>query len=134
MPFTGILTLNSNMRPFTKEELDALSKYEQNFKTAVYQNYARNLTRQAQEEIRKTYEDALGKPYSPNGTCSHCLFNMLKLVGKKYFEDKEAYKEKAAELVEVLDEVFGEVPDEEPKPTKKAAAAAKKPKKTTKKK
>lgn len=127
------------MRPFTKEELDALSAYEQNFRTAVYQNYARNIGRQAQEEIRKTYEDALGKPYSPNGSCSHCLFNMLKLVGKKYFEDKEAYIEKAEQLVDVLDEVFGEVPDTEeeptPKPVKKAAdAAKKKTRKTTKKK
>lgn len=109
------------MRPFTKEELDILSQYENSFYTAVNLNYARNIPPSAQETIRKTYEQALEQPYSSPGSCSHCLHMMLNTVGTKYFNDKGAYLEKAAQLVEVLDEVFGEVPDEdeEPKPVKK---------------
>ena len=127
------------MRPFTGEELETLKQFEKNFDTAVHQNYARNIPTDAQELIRKTYEDALGKPYSSNGTCSYCIYSMLKTVGTKYFADKEKYEKKAEKLVEVLDEVFGEVPDEEvqgepePKPVKKAPAK-KSTKKATKKK
>ena len=119
------------MRPFTKEELDKLAVYENSFSTAVNSSYARNIPPSAQETIRKTYEDALGKPYNPNGNCSHCIYTMLKLVGTKYFKDKEEYLKNAERLVEVLDQVFGDVPDidEEPeveKPKKKTTRKTKK--------
>lgn len=119
------------MRPFTKEELDTLSQFETGFSTAVNSSYARNIPPSAQETIRKTYEDALGKPYNPNGNCSHCIYTMLKLVGTKYFKDKEEYLKNAERLVEVLDEVFGDVPDiEDEIPEKpKTKKTTRKPKK-----
>ena len=116
------------MRDFTQEEINVLSEMEGKFKTALELNYSRNIPRSQFELIRSTYEAALGTPYDAGGSCSYCLFKMLKTVGKKYFEDKEKLLKKAAKVVKALDEVFNDVPDEKPVVKKTA------PKKTTTKK
>lgn len=133
------------MRQFTHEELEALKPYERHFKTAIELDYHRNLESRYLDRIKAVYEAASGAPYKFTSSCGHCVLTFLKTVGKKYFADLEAYNKKAEKLVEVLDEVFGDVPDEdvevptpdvepqvpnepEPKATKKAA-----PKKSTKK-
>jgi CRISPR/Cas system CSM-associated protein Csm2 small subunit len=110
------------MRPFNKEELEILSKYEDRFRTAKELNYVRNLEPRYIAVIKKIYDDATGTESSVNTTCAHCVLTWVKKVGLKYEEDKKAYQEKAEKLVEVLDEVFGEVPDEEPKKTNKPKA------------
>lgn len=123
------------MKQFNKEQLDALKQYEDNFNRAVNLNYYRNMTGKALDAIAAVYDTVVDKSYSKNWSCSHCVLSFLKSVGKKYFEDLEAYKNNAAKLVEALDQVFGDVPDEEPqvqkepepKPVKKSA-----PRKTTK--
>ena len=128
------------MKQFNKEQLDALKQYEDNFNRAVNLNYYRNMTGKALDAIAAVYDTVADKSYAKNWSCSHCILAFLQSVGKKYFNDLEAYKNKAAKLVEALDQVFCEVPDEEPqvqsqpepKPVKKATA--KKPtKKATKK-
>lgn len=128
------------MKQFNKEQLDALKQYEDNFNRAVNLNYYRNMTGKALDAIAAVYDTVADKSYAKNWSCSHCILAFLQSVGKKYFKDLEAYKNKAAKLVETLDQVFGEVPDEEPqvqsqpepKPVKKATA--KKPtRKATKK-
>lgn len=123
------------MRQFTHEEIETLSQFEKHFKTATEYDYHRNLEPRLLLIIKRVYDEASGTEYRLSSSCGHCVLAFLKTVGKKYFADKQAYEEKAAQLVEALDEVFGEVPDEEPvsnepepKATKKAA-----PKKTTKK-
>ena len=128
------------MKQFNKEQLDVLKQYEDNFNRAVNLNYYRNMTGKALDAIAAVYDTVADKSYAKNWSCSHCILAFLQSVGKKYFNDLEAYKNKAAKLVETLDQVFGEVPDEEPqvqsqpepKPVKKATA--KKPtRKATKK-
>lgn len=128
------------MKQFNKEQLDALKQYEDNFNRAVNLNYYRNMTGKALDAIAAVYDTVADKSYAKNWSCSHCILAFLQSVGNKYFNDLEAYKNKAAKLVETLDQVFGEVPDEEPqvqsqpepKPVKKATA--KKPtRKATKK-
>lgn len=128
------------MKQFNKEQLDALKQYEDNFNRAVNLNYYRNMTGKALDAIAAVYDTVADKSYTKNWSCSHCILAFLQSVGKKYFKDLEAYKNNAAKLVETLDQVFGEVPDEEPqvqsqpepKPVKKATA--KKPtRKATKK-
>lgn len=106
------------MRDFTKEEIEALSVLEPHFKTAVELHYTRNVPKPTVEMAHKIYEDALGKPFNTGGSCSYCLYNLIRTIGAKYFQDKEKLEAKAAKMVEVLDEVFGEVPDEEPAPKK----------------
>lgn len=128
------------MKQFSKEQLDVLKQYEDNFNRAVNLNYYRNMTGKALDAIAAVYDTVADKSYAKNWSCSHCILAFLQSVGNKYFKDLEAYKNKAAKLVETLDQVFGEVPDEEPqvqsqpepKPVKKATA--KKPtRKATKK-
>ena len=128
------------MKQFNKEQLDALKQYEDNFNRAVNLNYYRNMTGKSLDAIAAVYDTVADKSYAKNWSCSHCILAFLQSVGKKYFNDLEAYKNKAAKLVETLDQVFGKVPDEEPqvqsqpepKPVKKATA--KKPtRKATKK-
>lgn len=128
------------MKQFSKEQLDVLKQYEDNFNRAVNLNYYRNMTGKSLDAIAAVYDTVADKSYAKNWSCSHCILAFLQSVGKKYFNDLEAYKNKVAKLVETLDQVFGEVPDEEPqvqsqpepKPVKKAKA--KKPtRKATKK-
>lgn len=101
------------MRQFTKEELDFLKNYENNFKTAINSGYSRNVEPRYANQIKAIYDAATGGDYGLNASCSHCMLTFLKAVGHKYFEDLDAYNAKAAQLVEALDEVFGDVPDEE---------------------
>lgn len=127
-------------RSFTKEELDVLAEYESRFRTSMELGYTRNLEPRYIKIIQETYSAAMGEPISVNATCSHCVVEFMKRVGKKYFEDKqaidvtpaiEATKElgdsanKAAQLVKALDEIFDEVPDEL-EPTKADKPAPKK--------
>lgn len=120
------------MKPFSKEQLDILAKWEESFFTATVSKYYRNISSKSLDTIKGVYDEAADKPYSANWSCNHCVLAFLQTVGKKYFEDLDAFKTKAAELVKALDEVMEEVPDElEPKvekPVKKPAT-----KKTTKK-
>ena len=107
------------MKQFSKEQLDVLKQYEDNFNRAVNLNYYRNMTGKALDAIAAVYDTVADKSYAKNWSCSHCILAFLQSVGNKYFKDLEAYKNNAAKLVEALDQVFGEVPDEEPEPTPK---------------
>lgn len=116
------------MRPFNKEEIETLKQYDNRFYSAVNSNFARHLSSGALNTIKDIFVSAGGSGFTANWNCSHCTLNFLKLVGKKYFEDKEKLEEaekaeRAAQLVKALDEVFAEVPDEnqitKPKKTKK---------------
>lgn len=126
-------------RSFTKEELGFLSEYESRFKTASELGFIRNLEPRYLLKIKKIYEDATGTNESVNMTCSHCVLTFIKKVGLKYFKDKEEYVDKAAEVVNALDEVFNEVPDEkvqnkpEPKRSTKPARSKSNNKATNKK-
>lgn len=129
------------MKAFTKEQLDFLKQFEENLHRATYLKYYRGMGSKKLDEMKAVYDEATEGKYNANWSCSHCVLSFLQAVGKKYFEDKKAYEEKAAQLVDVLDEVFGEVPDEEPvskepepKAIKKATAKKTTKKATTKKK
>lgn len=122
------------MKAFTKEQLDFLKQFEDNLHRATYLKYYRGMGSKKLDEMKAVYDEATEGKYNANWSCSHCVLSFLQAVGKKYFADKQAYEEKAAQLVEAIDAVMAEVHDEpvskepEPKPTKKAT-----PKKTTKK-
>lgn len=120
-------------RSFTKEELDVLAEYESRFKTSIELGYTRNLEPRYIKTIQDIYSAAMGEPIGVNATCSHCVLTFMKKVGKKYFEDKEAYLKKAAELVGALDEIFAEV-GEEPEPAPAQDPEPVKPKKRATKK
>ena len=113
---------------FTQEQIESLNQYEDIFFKAVNQNYYRSMSTKTLDAMVEVYNQTQDTPYKGNWACSHCVLSFLKLIGSKYYADKKAVEEQAAKLVKVLDEVFGEVPDEEvqkepePKPVKKAPA------------
>ena len=73
-------------RTFNKTEMKTLKKYENNFKTALYSDYSRNMMRTDLEKIVGIYEKKLGHTYSMNYSCGACQLKLLKLVGKIYFD------------------------------------------------
>lgn len=122
------------MKQFTKEQLEVLSQWEDRLYTASQSKFYRNISSKSLDTIKAVYEEASESSVSANWSCNHCILAFLATVGKKYFEDKKALEEKAAQLVKALDEVFDEVPSEpEPKPTRKPAST-KTNKRATKKK
>ena len=127
------------MKAFTKEQLDGLKQYEDIFFRAVHQDYYRSMNSKTLDAMKEVYDSTADKPYDGNWFCNHCVLAFLKVIGRKYYDDLDAYGKQAVKLVEVLDEVFGEVPDDtvpkepEPKPKKKPATK-KTAKKATKKK
>ena len=75
---------------FTKDQLEVLSQWEENFKTAVNSGWARNPGRINLRTIYDIYSGALNNRSIPfNANCQHCIVNLLKAVGKIYFADKE---------------------------------------------
>ncbi len=71
---------------FSKEQMEALAKYEKSFHTAVYSHYARGLSTKAYAEIRAIYEQITGEIYHLKDSCSVCVLEFLTIVGRKYFD------------------------------------------------
>lgn len=72
----------------TKEDLQYLEKYEQNFRTAINANYTRNIVGSALERMKEIYERETGKQYR---LCTHCTSSVLaflKVMGKLYLDQK----------------------------------------------
>lgn len=118
---------------FDDNDLKVLSKYEQQFTTALRAGYARGVLCRDLEAFVKIWEEKSGKPLVLNCGCSACCLSVLKTIGKQYFRDKE---ERAKEFVKVLDDVFEYDTAElksEPSKSKKAPAKNKNNKATNKK-
>lgn len=70
----------------TKEDIKWLRQFETNFNTAIKSNYSRNILEGSLVKMKEIYEMETGKKFS---LCVHCTGNvleLLKLVGKLYFE------------------------------------------------
>lgn len=124
------------MKQFNKEQIEKLSVFENSFHTSLTANYYRELGSRRLGVIKSVYDEVVDEPYTFNDSCGHCILGFLKVVGKKYYEDKKALEEAAAKVVKALDEVFEDVKDtvsKEPEPKAKKTTA-KAPAKTTNKK
>lgn len=129
------------MKAFTKVQLDGLKEYESIFFKAVHQRYYRSMSTKILDAIKSVYDTVADKPYDANWSCSHCVLAFLQVVGKKYYEDLDAYNKQAEKLVQALDQVMADVPDDtvpkelepRPKKTTRKPATKKTNKKATKK-
>ena len=66
-----------------------LKPYENNLRTALYQDYSRNLPTSALNTIEQVVFDEIpGWNKRTNMSCSHCVLRLLKAAGKLYFEKK----------------------------------------------
>ena len=58
------------MKPFNKEQLDILAKWEESFFTATVSKYYRNISSKSLDTIKGVYDEAADKPYSANWSCN----------------------------------------------------------------
>ena len=72
---------------FTKEQLKTLSAWEENFRTAVNAQWARNPGRSGLRTIYDIYTSATGDRRRFSDNCSHCILSLLTDCGKLYFQD-----------------------------------------------
>lgn len=113
---------------YTDEQFAEISKYEDNFRTAVQGNWSRNIPIPEIKRLRAIYEEAAKTRFPLNVACGTCRLNLLKRAGKLYFADKEE-RIAAANAAEAAAKTI-----EEAKPKKAPAkSGTKSTKKTTKK-
>ena len=101
----------------TDEQFAALSAYEHNYETALKANYSRYPGLTAIDTMFRIYRELTGSRIFLNRTCSVCVLNLVKNVGKLYFAEKERREQELAKQAE-----------HEPKPDK-AKKVTRKPRK-----
>lgn len=113
---------------FTEEQLMTLSQWEDNFRTAVLAQWARNPGRSGLRVIYDIFTSVTGDKRRFNDNCSHCILSLLQDCGKIYFRDKEELErmQTSAKQVEVSQEAAEPVKKVEVKTTRKRTT--KKPK------
>ena len=72
---------------FTTEQLNILSAWEENFRTAVKAKWARNPGRSGLREIYDIYTAATGDRRRFSDNCSTCILSLLTDCGRIYFQD-----------------------------------------------
>lgn len=72
---------------FTTEQLETLSQWEENFRTAVRAKWARNPGRSALRVIYDIYTAATGDRRRFSDNCSQCILSLLTDCGNAYFKD-----------------------------------------------
>lgn len=74
---------------FTKEQIETLSAFEDNFRTAVNAQWARNPGTSGLKVIWEIYTQVTGDKRRFNDNCNHCILSLLTDCGKLYFQDKK---------------------------------------------
>lgn len=77
---------------FTEEQLKTLSAWDENFRTAVKAQWARNPGSSNLRVIYDIYTSATGDKRRFNDNCNHCILSLLQDCGKAYFKDLEELK------------------------------------------
>lgn len=113
---------------FTTEQLKTLSAWEENFRTAVKAQWARNPGRSGLRVIYDIFTSVTGDTRRFNDNCNHCILHLLQDCGRIYFRDKEELErmQTSAKQVEVSQEAAEPVKKVEVKTTRKRTT--KKPK------
>lgn len=72
---------------FTTDQLETLSQWEENFRTAVRARWARNPGRLGLRVIYDIYTAATGDQRRFSDNCNHCILSLLTDCGRIYFQD-----------------------------------------------
>ena len=84
---------------FTEEQLNTLSAWEDNFRTAVNAQWARNPGRSGLQVIHEIFTKVTGDQRRLNDNCNHCILSLLTDCGRIYFQDKaELERRKVVEV------------------------------------
>lgn len=71
---------------FSYEQLVSLKKYENIFRTAINEDYTRNIVSEKMREMISIWEDASGQKVLEHMSCGACQLNFLKRLGRAYFD------------------------------------------------
>ena len=83
---------------FNEEQLKTLSAWEDNFRTAVKAQWARNPGSKGLRVIYDIYTSATKDQRRFNDNCNHCILSLLQDCGKVYFQDLEELKSTTKEV------------------------------------
>ena len=96
---------------YNDEQFKELIPYEAQFLKAQRSRYAINPGRPALTKITQVHRDATGYKLPTNLSCSSCILEILRTVGKAYFADKAEREEAAqAKLAALREEAAAEKP------------------------
>lgn len=79
-----------------QEQYKKLKEYEQHLTTALYCDYARNVTAKGFQTLNEVYKELFGKDSGLGSGCGKCHLKALKELAKEFF----AYKKKLEENME----------------------------------
>ena len=108
----------------TEEQFDTLAQYEPNFESALKANYSRYPGREGVDTMFRIYREITNTRMNLNRTCSVCILNLVKNLGRLYFAEKTRREEEARRLEE--ERLKKEEPKAEPKPDKAKKTSRKK--------
>lgn len=106
---------------FTTDQLETLSQWEENFRTAVRARWARNPGRSGLRVIYDIYTSATGDRRRFSDNCSTCILSLLTDCGRIYFQDitEAAMTKESTKEVKVSQEAAKPVRKARVKTTKK---------------
>ena len=107
---------------FTTDQLETLSQWEENFRTAVRARWARNPGRSGLRVIYDIYTSATGDNRRFSDNCNHCILSLLTDCGRIYFQDttEAAMNKESTKDVKVSQEAKQVVRKARVKTTKKS--------------
>lgn len=118
----------------TKEQIETLSAWEENFETAIRAKWALNPGTTALTTMVNIWNEATGNERKLNPSCGNCIFRLLEEMGQMYFDSKKALEAEAAMRAK-LAEAAGkktkkvELSEEPANPSKKVAVSTQREKK-----
>ena len=77
-----------------QEQYRKLKQYEQQLTTALYCDYARNITTAGLEILNEVYKELFNKESELGSGCGRCTLKSLKELAKEYFNYKEKIEER----------------------------------------
>lgn len=77
-----------------QEQYKKLKEYEHQLTTALYCDYARNITTIGLQVLNEVYKELFNKESELESGCGRCTLKALKELAKEYFNYKEIMEEK----------------------------------------
>ena len=77
-----------------QEQYRKLKQYEQQLTTALYCDYARNITTVGLQTLNEVYKELFNKESELGSGCGRCTLKSLKELAKEYFNYKEKIEER----------------------------------------
>ena len=84
-------------KKLTPAQLEELRPYEKNMFTAVHSDWSRGLGSRGIDTLAKVRDAVTGEKHFVNRSCPVCVLELVRTVGRWYFEDKAALEAKGEE-------------------------------------